>query len=66
MFYLQVPTLNVSIFDVEDSALARLKHFAAYTKLNDKPKHIKYLRNSTVLDYAGFLCLRYSIKTHPI
>lgn len=62
MFYLQVPDINVSILDVEDSALFRLKHFATHSKLSDIPKYVKYLRNSTLLDYAGFLCLRYDIR----
>lgn len=61
MFYLQVPDINVPILDIEDSALARLKHFATYTRLSDKPKNITYLRNSSLLDYAGFLCLRFGI-----
>ncbi|VVC28967.1 DNA primase large subunit, eukaryotic/archaeal [Cinara cedri] len=58
MFYLHVPDINVSITDVEDSALVRLEHFATYTKLKDKPKNKEYLKNLTPLDYAGFLCLR--------
>jgi len=59
MFYLQIPDINVPILDVEDSALSRLEHFSTYAKLSDKPKYSMYLRNSTLLDYAGFLCLRY-------
>lgn len=62
MFYLQVPDINVSILDVEDSALFRLKHFATCTRLSDKPKYVEYLRNSTHLDYGGFLCLRLDIE----
>ncbi|XP_060853428.1 DNA primase large subunit-like isoform X1 [Rhopalosiphum padi] len=58
MFYLQVPDINVSVIDVEDSALSRLGHFATYSKLSGKQKHLQYLRNSTILDYSGFLCLR--------
>ncbi|XP_060872805.1 DNA primase large subunit-like [Metopolophium dirhodum] len=58
MFYLQIPDINVPIFDVEDSALSRLEHFSTYAKLSDKPKYSMYLRNSTLLDYTGFLCLR--------
>jgi len=64
MFYLQIPDVNVPIFEVEDSALSRLGHFATYAKLSDKQKYFKYLRNSTLLDYAGFLCLRYEIYLH--
>lgn len=62
MFYLQVPDIDVPILDIEDSAVARLKHFATYGKLSDKPKYVEYLRNSTLLDYAGFLCLRFDIN----
>jgi len=64
MFYLQVPDVNVSILDIEDSALFRLKHFATYTKFNDKPKYDEYLRTSTLLDCAGFACLRFDIKNN--
>lgn len=61
MFYLQVPDINVSILDIEDSALSRLGHFATYSKLTNKQNHLKYLRNSSLLDYSGFLCLRYGL-----
>lgn len=61
MFYLQVPDINVSITDVEDSALVRLNHFVTYTKLSDKPKYINYLKEFTHFDYAGFLYLRFDI-----
>lgn len=58
MFYIQVPDIDVSILDIEDSAIARLIHFATYGTLNDKPAYVEYLKNATLLDYAGFLCLR--------
>lgn len=61
MFYLQAPDIDVSILDIEDSALARLKHFATYGRLRDRPEYVEYLRNSTLLDYAGFLCLRFDV-----
>jgi hypothetical protein len=64
MFYLQVPDINVSVIDVEDSALSRLGHFATYSKLSGKQKHLQYLRNSTILDYSGFLCLRYELHLY--
>lgn len=58
MYYLQVPDLKVSIVDIEDSALFRLEHFATYAKLCNKPTYLKYLKNSSLLDYAGFLYVR--------
>ncbi|XP_027843521.2 DNA primase large subunit-like [Aphis gossypii] len=58
MFYLQVPDINISILDIEDSALSRLGHFATYSKLTNKQNHLRYLRNSSLLDYSGFLSLR--------
>ncbi|XP_050440714.1 DNA primase large subunit-like [Adelges cooleyi] len=58
MFYLHVPDINISIIEVEDSSLARLIHFVTYGKLSEKPKHIEYLKNSSLLDYVGFLSLR--------
>ncbi|XP_050535856.1 DNA primase large subunit-like isoform X2 [Daktulosphaira vitifoliae] len=57
MFYLQIPNINMSIFDIEDASLARLQHFVTYSKLSDKPKYGEYLRISSLLDYSGFLSL---------
>lgn len=59
MFYLNAPDVNVSILETEDSALARLTHFATHNELNDELEYIKYLEISSLLDYAGFLCLRF-------
>lgn len=62
MFYLQVPDINVSIVNIEDSAIARLGFFTTYSRLSDNPRNIEYLRNSSLLDYVGFLCLRFDIR----
>lgn len=61
MFYLQIPDINVPIVNIEDSALARLGFFATYAQISDNPKNVEYLRNSSLLDYIGFLCLRFDI-----